>query len=85
MKDTGLLQITHRLVTDEEYRTWFMTSPKQALITELGISPSAYDSLVAALPLLLAGGLFVVGGGEGPEPKRPRMTWIGSGLSTVSC
>ncbi len=75
MKDTGLLQITHRLVTDEEYRTWFMTSPKQALITELGISPSAYDSLVAALPLLLAGGLFVVGGGEGPEPLSTDNDW----------
>jgi hypothetical protein len=66
MKDTGLLQVTHRLVADEEYRTWFMSCPKQALIAELGISPSAYDSLIAALPLLLAGGLFVVGG-EGPD------------------
>ena len=75
MKDTGLLQITHRLVTDEEYRTWFMTSPKQALIAELGISPSAYDSLVAALPLLLAGGLFVVGGGEGAEPLSTDNDW----------
>ena len=75
MKDTGLLQITHRLVTDEEYRTWFMTSPKQALITELGISPSAYDSLVAALPLLLAGGLFVVGGGEGSDPLSTDNDW----------
>jgi hypothetical protein len=67
MEDTGLLQITHRLVTDEEYRTWFMTSPRQALIADLGISASAYDSLVAALPLLLAGGLFVAGAGEGPD------------------
>jgi hypothetical protein len=75
MKDTGLLQITHRLVTEEEYRNWFMTSPKEALITELGISPSAYDSLVAALPLLLAGGLFVVGGGGGPSPASTDNDW----------
>lgn len=75
MKDTGLLQVTHRLVADEEYRTWFMTSPKQALIAELGISPSAYDSLVAALPVLLAGGLFVVGGGEGPDGAHPESDW----------
>jgi hypothetical protein len=58
MKDTGLLEIAHRLVADEDYRTWFMTSPKQALIAELGISPDTYDSLVAALPVLMAGGMF---------------------------
>ena len=74
MKDTGLLQITHRLVTDEEYRNWFMTSPKQAIVTELGISPSAYESIVAALPLLLAGGLFVVAGG-GPGRAHPENDW----------
>lgn len=62
MKDTGLLEIVHRLVADEEYRTWFMTSPKQALIAELGISPSAYDALMAALPVVLAGGMAAVGG-----------------------
>ena len=61
MKDTGLLEIVHRLVADEEYRTWFMTSPKQALIAELGISPSAYDALMAALPVVLAGGIMAVG------------------------
>jgi hypothetical protein len=73
MEDTGLLQITHRLVTDEEYRKWFMTSPKEALIAELGISPSAYDSLVAALPLLLAGGLYLAGGG--PARLHPQNDW----------
>ena len=75
MEDKGLLQIAHRLVTDEEYRTWFMTSPKEALIAELGISPSAYDSLVAALPLLLAGGLYLAGGGEGPDQVKPQADW----------
>ena len=75
MEDKGLLQITHRLVTDEEYRTWFMTSPKEALVAELGISPSAYDSLVAALPLLLAGGLYLAGGGEGPDRVYPLNDW----------
>ena len=59
MKDKGLLEITQRLIVDEEYRAWFMTSPKQALVAELGISPEVYDSLVAALPLLLAGGVAV--------------------------
>jgi hypothetical protein len=32
------------------------------MTAELGISPSTYDSLVAAVPLLLAGGLFVDSG-----------------------
>ena len=75
MHDTGLLQITHRLVTDEEYRNWFMTSPKEALIAELGISSSAYDSLIAALPLLLAGGLFVAGAVEGSDPLPTPVDW----------
>jgi hypothetical protein len=74
MKDTGLLQIAHRLVVDEEYRTWFMTSPKQALIAELGISPSVYDSLIAALPALLAGGM-IVAGAIGPEAASPANDW----------
>jgi hypothetical protein len=73
MEDTGLLQITHRLVTDEEYRKWFMTSPKEALIAELGISRSAYDSLIAALPLLLAGGLYLAG--AGPDQPSPDNDW----------
>ena len=68
MKDKGLLEITHRLVVDEAYRTWFMTSPREALITELGISPNAYDSLVAALPVLLAGGMMAAAG-SGAEPE----------------
>ncbi len=60
MKDTGLLEIAHRLVVDEEYRTWFMTSPKEALIAELGISASAYDAIMAALPVVLAGGMVAM-------------------------
>ena len=74
MKDTGLLEIAHRLVVDEEYRAWFTTSPKQALIADLGISPSAYDALVAALPVLLAGGM-IVAGGVGVEPQGPGTDW----------
>jgi len=60
MKDTGLLEIAHRLVVDEEYRTWFMTSPKEALIAELGISASAYEAIMAALPVVLAGGMVAM-------------------------
>lgn len=60
MKDTGLLEIAHRLVVDEEYRTWFMTSPKEALIAELGITASAYDAIMAALPVVLAGGMVAM-------------------------
>jgi hypothetical protein len=60
MKDTGLLEIAQRLVVDEEYRTWFMASPKEALIAELGMSPSAYDALMAALPVVLAGGMVAM-------------------------
>ena len=74
MKDTGLLEIAHRLVVDKEYRAWFMTAPKQALITELGISASAYDSLMAALPIVLAGGMMIAGG-DGPQPESPANDW----------
>jgi hypothetical protein len=74
MKDTGLLEIVHRLVVDEEYRTWFMTSPKQALIAELGISPSTYDSLIAALPVLMAGGMFAAAA-TGVQPTGGNNDW----------
>ena len=75
MEDKGLLEIVHRLIVDEEYRTWFMASPKEALVSELEISPSAYESLMAALPVLLAGGLFVAGTGEGLHGGQPTNDW----------
>ena len=77
MEDKGLLEIARRLIVDEEYRTWFMTSPKHALTTELGISPSVYDSLVAALPVLLAGGLLIVAGDQGPDRQSTQANWGG--------
>ncbi len=75
MEDKGLLEIVQRLVVDEEYRTWFMASPKEALISELEISPSAYESVMAALPIVLAGGLIIAGARGGPHGGAPDADW----------
>jgi len=68
MHDEELLQIARRLVTDEEYRKWFMTSPKQVLMAELGVSPQVFESLMAVVPALLVGGAAVAlgEGWDGP-------------------
>ena len=67
MQNDDLLKVAHRLVTDDEYRKWFMTTPKEGLMTELGVSPQVFESLMAVVPVLFAGGIAAVLG-DGGEP-----------------
>ena len=64
----GLLELTHRLVSDENLRNQLAMAPKETLITELGISREDYEALKALVPVVLAGGLFVLGGGTSSGP-----------------
>ena len=61
-----LLKVVQRLVTEEDFRNRLMMSPKETLITELGISRENYESLMAVLPAILAGGIIVLGDGSIP-------------------
>jgi hypothetical protein len=74
VQDKGLLEVIHRLVTDDDFRDRFLIAPRETLVTELGISRQAYDTLIALLPVLLAGGMFALGdavvGGD-PQPHGP--------------
>ena len=67
-KDT-LAKAIHRIATDEEFRRRLMVSPREVLMAELGISREAYDALIGLAPVLLAGGLLVLGDGPlvGPD------------------
>ena len=67
-KDT-LVKAIHRIATDEEFRRRLMVTPREVLMAELGISREAYDALIGLAPVLLAGGLLVLGDGPlvGPD------------------
>jgi hypothetical protein len=62
----GLVRVIHRLATDEEFRQRLLITPREVLMEELGISRETYEALLALVPVLLAGGLFVLGGGISP-------------------
>ena len=66
-----LLKIAHRFVTDREFRNRLMVAPRETLATDLGISKENYDALVAIVPALIAGGLFVVASTGSPQPSGP--------------
>ena len=72
-EDKGLLSIAHRLVVDDDFRRRFATIPKKTLMAELGVSEEAYSALAALIPVLLAGGLFVLGDAASPGPGTPGM------------
>jgi hypothetical protein len=63
-----LVRAIHRIATDEEFRRRLMVTPREVLMAELGISREAYDALIGLAPVLLAGGLFVLGDGPLPGP-----------------
>ena len=67
-RDT-LVRVIQRLATDEEFRQRLMVTPREVLMAELGISREAYDALIGLAPVLLAGGLLVLGDGPlvGPD------------------
>jgi len=63
-----LVEVIHRLASDEELRRQLMIAPREVLMAELGIPNEVYDALVGLAPVLLAGGLLVLGGGVSPDP-----------------
>jgi hypothetical protein len=79
IEDKGLLNIVHRLVVDDDFRKRFATIPKETLMAELGISEEAYSSLTAIVPVLLAGGLFVLGNGPSSDPGTSGRLYPGYG------
>ncbi len=75
MTDRGVLEIAHRLVTDSTFRDRFVTAPKETL-SELGVSAEVYSALVALVPLLLAGGTFLLDGTFAAGRRVvPQMRW----------
>ena len=58
----SLVRVVQRLVTDDELRRRLLIAPREALIAELGISGETYDALMTFVPVLLAGGLILLGG-----------------------
>ena len=64
-----LVRAIHRIATDEEFRRRLMVTPREVLMAELGLSGEAYDALIGLAPVLLAGGLLVLGDGPlvGPD------------------
>lgn len=75
MENDTLLAVARRLVTDSEFRSRVMINPRETL-ADLGLSAQAYDALVALVPVLLAGGLFLLnGGGDGGQIASPTQGW----------
>jgi len=60
MSDKGLLQIAQRLVVDRDFRERFLIAPA-AVLADLGVSAEAYQALMAVVPILLAGGIGIIG------------------------
>lgn len=61
--DRGLLEIIQRLVTDSDFREQLTIAPRETMMTELGISQEVYNALIALVPVLLAGGVWILGDG----------------------
>jgi hypothetical protein len=62
-EQNGLVEVVHRLVIEEDFRKRLVMAPKETLITELGISRENYEALIAVIPVLVAGGIGILGGG----------------------
>jgi hypothetical protein len=61
-----LVRAIHRLATEQEFRQRLLIAPREVLLDELGVSGEVYQALVSLVPVLLAGGLFVLTGGQPP-------------------
>ncbi len=79
MEDRALLEVVHRFLTDGEFRERWMLAPRETLFAELGVSRESYQALVAIVPLLVAGGLFVLSNGGIPGATGPSPNWGGWG------
>jgi hypothetical protein len=79
----SLLSLIHWFITDDSFRSQLMHTPRETLISELGISRETYEALVTLAPVILLGGLFLLGGGMSPDgglavdPRSPN--WSGWG------
>lgn len=62
----SLVRAVQRLATDEQFRHRLLSTPREVVMAELGISGETYQALVSLVPVLLAGGLFVLAGGGSP-------------------
>ena len=65
-EQNGLVEVVHRLVIEEDFRKRLVMAPKETLLTELGISRENYEALIAVIPVLVAGGIGILGGGVVP-------------------
>ncbi len=79
MDDRALLEVIHRFLTDRELRERWMMAPRETLLAELGVSRESYQALMAVVPLLVAGGLFVLSNGCTPGAAGPSPNWGGWG------
>jgi hypothetical protein len=62
----SLVRVIQRLAVDEEFRHRMLNTPREVVMAELGISGETYQALVSLVPVLLAGGLFILAGGGLP-------------------
>jgi len=62
----SLAKAVQRLLTDEELRRQLLMTPREVLMVELGISGETYDALMSLVPVVLAGGLFLLSSGMDP-------------------
>ena len=65
-EERKLLRAVHQLMADKDLTKRLMAAPRETAMTELGISRESCDALVALVPVLLAGGLFMASGGLAP-------------------
>jgi hypothetical protein len=76
----SLVRAVQRLAKDEEFRHRLLNTPREVVMAELGISSETYQALVSLVPVLLAGGLFVLAGGGLPGTEGIESpTWGGWG------
>jgi len=74
MSEKGLLDVAHRILSDKELREQFLIDPK-VVLGDLGVSEEAYRALLAMVPVLLAGGAFLLDGGVLGGSITPEMGW----------
>ena len=55
----GLLEVAQRFLSDRDFREQLLIDPR-ATLGDLGVSEEAYRALVAMVPVLLAGGAFLL-------------------------
>ena len=62
----SLAKAVQRLLTDGDLRRRLLVAPREVLMAELGISGETYDALTSLVPVVLAGGLYLLSGAVEP-------------------